>query len=65
MVEPQRREPNVSPDDVYARTRARVRRRPKWWLRRRDRRIVAHQPRPSLAELAELSAIRHELRVRR
>jgi hypothetical protein len=50
--------------DAYQHSRGRARRRPTWWLRRRDRQIVAKMPRPSDAELAELQAIRHELRIR-
>jgi len=52
------------PDDVYRRARARARRRPRWVLRRREAEIVRRRPRPSDAEIAELRAIKAELRVR-
>ena len=55
---------DVRPVEQYQQARARARRRPTWWLRRRDRRIVSRQPRPSAAELIELQAIRAVLRVR-
>jgi hypothetical protein len=49
----------------YQRHRARARRRPAIWLRYRERQIVTRRPRPSNEELAELAAIRRELKVRR
>jgi hypothetical protein len=52
-----------SPDRHYSATRHRARRAPTWWLRRRESRIVARR-RPTDLELAELAAIRQELRIR-
>jgi hypothetical protein len=50
--------------DAYQQARVRARRRPTWWLRRREAQIVAARPRPTTAELAELRVIRHQLRIR-
>ena len=54
----------MTDDEEYRRVRARVRRRPAWWLRRREARIIAARPRPTIAEIVELRAIRAELRIR-
>jgi hypothetical protein len=54
----------MSPDETYQQARTKARRRPAWWLRRRDAQIVATRPQPSTEELAELRAIRRELRIR-
>jgi hypothetical protein len=51
-------------DSAYQRSRAWARRRPTWWLRRREAQIIAIRPRPSAGELGELCAIRKELSVR-
>jgi hypothetical protein len=48
---------------LYGEAKAKVRYRPSWLLRRRERRIVAQQC-PALGDLAELAALRRELRVR-
>lgn len=48
----------------YRQARSRARRRPAIWLRYRERQIVTRRPRPSNQELAELGAIRRELRIR-
>jgi hypothetical protein len=53
----------VSPDHAYHRARLKVRCRPTWLLRRQERRIIARH-RPDALQLAELAAIRGELRVR-
>jgi hypothetical protein len=51
-------------DEMYRRARRRSRRRPVRWLKWRERAIVRRRPCPSTKELAELAAIRHELKVR-
>ena len=51
-------------DEQYQQARVRARRRPAWLLRRRDAQITATRPQPSAAQLAELRAIRGELRMR-
>jgi hypothetical protein len=53
------------PDDEYLRSRARAKRRPTWWLRRKLAHIVAIRPRPSDEQIQELLAIRRELKDRR
>jgi hypothetical protein len=52
-----------SPDAHHSTTRHRARRAPTWWLRRCERRIIA-RGRPNAFELAELAAIRQELKAR-
>lgn len=52
------------PDDGYQHARVRARRRPAWWLRRRQAQIIGIRPRPTLEQIAELRALRQELHVR-
>lgn len=52
-------------DDEYLQARARAKRRPTWWLRRKRDRIIAIRPRPSDEQIQELRAVRRELKDRR
>jgi hypothetical protein len=54
----------MNPDETYRRCRSKFRRRPAWWLRYRARQIVSRRPWPDGDELAQLAAIRRELRMR-
>jgi hypothetical protein len=53
-------------DELYRRARAKARRRPSVVLRRQERRVVAQAKarRPLESELAQLAAVRSELRRR-
>jgi hypothetical protein len=54
----------VSPDETYRWARGKARRTPAWLLRRRQAALTSASPWPTAGQLAELGAIRHELRIR-
>jgi hypothetical protein len=56
----------MAADELYRRARAKARRRPSMVLRRQERQVVAlaKARRPLESELAQLAAVRAELRLR-